>query len=493
MCGIIGYITTDDKTRTLTKEKFMREGLYANALRGMDSTGIMSVHDEFQWAWQKQAVPAYDFIRDKGFIERNTETWCSVGHGRAATVGKVLTENAHPFKQEDIILVHNGTLRSTYYLPHQCRDLEVDSERLCYNLSQVAPEDAHEILTKVQGAYALVWFDIRDETVNFARNSERPFHMGVNSAEDLLLFASDGHMLNFIASRFHDYTARPANIWSLGTEVHLKYRKGCLVPEVKEIAPFVQPTRSWNMGMAPNYSDQTTSGQRAGTSSSGSPIGSTLTRPAGKAAELGKVKIANEYRRIPKAHSEMVTSWYGLTHGEDMFFEPHDFIQWGMTESNGMIYGQLYHEEWDTWFDARVTEVTKFTQGLYGDKPWTVHVIGVDHSDIVSPKGGCTFMCVPVRYEWTGGDSAERNKQAEFIETLTDKMQEEDPVGPPWNIPGPRGNITEEGYFTLVQDGCVQCGQPLFIEDADDIIWVGEMCNQPMCGECLEHATLTVH
>jgi hypothetical protein len=496
MCGIVGYITTDDDTRTISKERFFREGLYANALRGMDSTGIMSLTKDFHWSWQKQAVPASDFIRDAGFQKREIKSWCAVGHGRAATIGKITTDNAHPFNVDDIILVHNGTLRSTYYLDHQCPDMDVDSQVLTYNLAQVEPGAAHEVLSKLQGAYALVWFDIRDETVNFARNSERPFHMGVNTAEDMLVFSSDGFLLNFITQRLSDHTARPTAIWQLGTGTHLKYKKGNLVPEVTTVPNFTPAYTPRKTGMAPTFPDTGRTNTRDGNSFSGpKSVGRQLPRPGGKAAELGKVKINNEYRRIPHVHSEMVRDWYGLDHDIDMYFEPHDFIQWGMTDPSGMIYGQIYHPEWDCWFDARVEDVTKHTMGLYSDAPWTIRIVGVDHSDLVAPRGGCTFMARPVNYCWEGDDSAERSKQAEFIQTITDEMEEEEPAPTQIGLyPGPRDDITEEGFYTLTQDGCCQCAQPLYIEDADNITWVGEMSNQPLCFDCLEEATSrTVH
>jgi len=471
----------------------------------MDSTGIMSVYkDDFTWAWQKQAVPASEFIADKSFANRELETWCSVGHSRSATSGSISTKNAHPFVQGDIMLVHNGTLRSTFNLPHPKPETDVDSDVLCYNLAHVDPVDAHEILGKIQGAYALVWFDLRDQTVNFARNSERPFHMGVNTAEDMLVFSSDGHLLNFITDRMIDYTSRPANIWQLGINTHLKYKKGNLIPEVKKVIPFTTAITThgsgWHtMGMVPTNRTVITPPQDGKSFSGNIGLGHTMQRPQGKAASLGKASICGVIRSIPASHVEMLTSWYQIPPAQSLYFKPASYFPWG-TAGKGQIYGQIYHADWDCWFDAYVSDVTVHTLGLYGDIGWTVHPVGVDHTNSDHPHSGITFMCRVFKYHWEGDsaaveslkteEKADEDKRRELeADRITDYEEalHEDASQPTYR--GPHGLVTKDGWFALTTDGCVMCGGPIFIEDADDVTWIGEMNNQPLCMSCLEHHT----
>ncbi len=503
MCGIVGYITKDDKTRTLAKEKFFREALYTNTLRGYDSTGTMSVAgSDFTWHWAKQAVPGYEYVTHKSFIERDQENWCSVGHNRSATVGEINTDNSHPFQQKHIILVHNGTLRESHMLPHVNYKLKVDSDLLAYNLSKVAPEDAHEILAKTGGAYALVWLDSRDKSINIARNNERPFHMGINAASDMITFASDGYMLNFLCNRLLDTGARPVRIWQLGIAHILKYKKGVMVPEVTKIAPFMRPVYSGGYMSAealahlgqydledldPNHTTeghpkmgttittQTTPGKTG-------LLGRRLPRPAGRACTKGKIKINDVYRRIPQSMTVMLKDWYSLSHEKNLCFQPLKYWPNG-TSGFGRCYGRIWHEEWDSWFDAYVTDVTSTTMGLYAGKQWTVVAAGVDHtSPHNSVKGGVTFICKIQFHIWNGKE-VESETEWDNPNKQTEKIDYGDLMD------GPHGLITVYAWETLVEEGCVMCGEPIFLSDEKEITWVGEMSNQPLCIRCLDTST----
>ena len=214
MCGIVGFISLKNQHREFSKEKFMTDGLYVNALRGMHSTGVMSLEDSFRWRWAKNAVTAQEFIDQEKWSKKRFNKWCMVGHNRHATIGAIETDNAHPFHHGEIILVHNGTLNNHHSLPHRNKDIKVDSELVAYNLSKVAPEDAaKEVIGRLSGAYALVWFDTRDQSVNIVRNSERPMHFGINKLEDILWFMSEGDMLNMVTRRITDRSSHPAKIW----------------------------------------------------------------------------------------------------------------------------------------------------------------------------------------------------------------------------------------------------------------------------------------
>jgi predicted glutamine amidotransferase len=482
MCGIVGYITIADDTIELTKDKFFTEALFVDTLRGDDSTGVMMLTEDFRWSWQKQAVPASDFVLDKGFRERTTKTWCAVGHNRAATIGKVTTDNAHPFQQGDVLLVHNGTLRGTYDLPHKNHEIDVDSELIAYNLSKEEPDKAHEILSKLNGAYALVWFDERDESVNFARNTERPLHMGTNKDENALFFASDGYLLNFVGSRLPNHNTRPTSIFQIGAGQLLKYKKGSLVPEVTSILPFVPRNYGGNRVWTP-YSNHMNNGltQR---NTGGSGTGITVenytetdrVRVGARAARDGKAMVAGELRRIPDAHVEMLTQWYSLEPGNDYLFEGEEWHAWG--RGTGAIYGRMWHPEWQTWVRAYVVDGTYLS--LKGrNYPWTATPIGVDHSahwvkEDDKKANDLTIIMRLAYYDWNG--DVPREEQTDEPDKAL--------------VKGPHGDITTEAYVALCQDGCSMCSGPIFISDHEETLWIGEMGNQPMCKDCSNAATI---
>jgi len=59
-----------------------------------------------------------------------------VGHGRLATVGSISLENAHPFQEDDITLVHNGNISSGVD-DFKDKDTVVDSHALTKAINEL--------------------------------------------------------------------------------------------------------------------------------------------------------------------------------------------------------------------------------------------------------------------------------------------------------------------------------------------------------------------
>ncbi|MCW8888177.1 MAG: class II glutamine amidotransferase [Gammaproteobacteria bacterium] len=199
MCGIVGYVTGKNTTN---HEKFFKQALIADILRGFDSTGVI-IGDDKGWGTYKKAVNAIDFLDMKkasNLVNSNglNRPAFMIGHNRAATVGNVNAANAHPFEHGDLVGVHNGTLR-TYHRLENNRGFDTDSEALYYNLSK--RDDIADVLGDVKGAYALVWYNSAEDTVNIIRNDERPLCIAKIKDEDTILWASERGMLQWIAGR----------------------------------------------------------------------------------------------------------------------------------------------------------------------------------------------------------------------------------------------------------------------------------------------------
>jgi len=449
MCGIVGYITLKDDTNIHSKDKFFTEALFTDTLRGHDSTGIVTIEEEFRWHWQKQCVAAPKFISSKGFHDRELKTWCAVGHNRSATRGEVSTDNSHPFQHESIILVHNGTMRTTYSLEHQDKKIEVDSELIAYNLSKTPVEDAHKVLSKLNGAYALVWLDERDQSVNFARNSERPFHIATTKDEDCLYFASDG-----------------SRIWQIATNQHLKYKKGNLVPEVTPVNPFIPVT---------TYHSNWRGGGTGGTDRDTYSVG---YKQSGHRAKHGKALIAGEIQDIPSSMETILTQWYSFKMGQEYMFKPESFECFGKDNLNGLLHGKVWHPEWGCFINAYVTECTKYTMKTYADREWTAIPMGVDHTDHCDEsKNPLTIIMGVKNHTWLGDKIEDTSHTCEDVDEVE-------------HVKGPHGDITLEAWTKLTEAGCAMCAGPLFIEDHDVMLWIGEMQNQPMCPGCFDAATI---
>lgn len=193
MCGIVVVAGKIGKEQ---KEVF-RQMLIADVLRGPHSTGFFSAKGNGSEVF-KLATDPLTLMEHKGFDRLlNKDTNLLVGHNRHATVGKVNRQNAHPFDFPNVVGVHNGTLTNKYQLPDHTQ-FDVDSEALYNGFDTIGAE---ETIAKARGAWSLVWWDKRNQSLNFLRNNERPMAYCLSEDGKTLYAASEGLMLLWILGR----------------------------------------------------------------------------------------------------------------------------------------------------------------------------------------------------------------------------------------------------------------------------------------------------
>lgn len=197
MCGIVGILS---KSGSLSNDQFdiFEELLYADALRGMDSTGMFVVDGKNNIDVMKQAVGPELFLKMDSWKKLRSKFTGKgrilVGHNRKATVGNIVTKNAHPFVDKKIVLVHNG-----YIANHQDLDKtkEVDSETIITALK--SETDYLKGLEKLFGAFAICWYDHEKRKLFITRNSDRTLYFC--HTQQSFLIASEEDMLTWILKR----------------------------------------------------------------------------------------------------------------------------------------------------------------------------------------------------------------------------------------------------------------------------------------------------
>lgn len=198
MCGLVGYIITQEKLNAPDEQKyikFFRKALFLDTLRGFDSTGVARLDGSGNCSVMKKAMMAPDFLDCKRVTEflspLQEYSWALMGHNRAATVGNVNAANAHPFTHGDVTLMHNGTLS---WRPKTDKKFDTDSEQICYAISQcTSNQEVITLLESLEGSYALVWYDAKNGKINLARNEERP--LVIQETELGMIYASESWIL----------------------------------------------------------------------------------------------------------------------------------------------------------------------------------------------------------------------------------------------------------------------------------------------------------
>lgn len=513
MCGIVGFITKEVGKNVGDRQQFMRDGLIMDTLRGADATGIFMVphawkdntpQDERVAYYLKKAVPGHTFVTDAAYSRElyPLRDWRAVvGHNRAATRGKRDNDNAHPFQEGAVTMVHNGTLTTTYGLPQDIwalnkgrskeNEISVDSHVLCHNLAEAAPEDAGKLLEATRGAFALVWNDARDESVNIVRNADRPLHLAYSKDDDTLYFMSESEMLYALTRRG---AIKIENIFYPKPGVWMKWLPDTPLkkPEVKQIELY-KPYAATGRGTfrSPGYDDTEYSQWAYGgygyareteekeAAVSPSPPVARVGKPDAASENDNRVLLLGRRREVPNVHQDNLYM-YGLDVNDRVAFLPHmprqplleDPTKPTPVAAEGCLYGGDAGRYSAVVYNTpnHVYQIALQSK-IIDRRMWTVRPVAVVWLKNARYIEEPVIICHFVR------PSYEKAAAADTYALAAGKV-----VDGVVKYSGPAGlPVTADEFMYLAREGCAICNLPVGLMDSDTLEWVDEY---PICSDC---------
>jgi predicted glutamine amidotransferase len=209
MCGIVGLFGGDNNFNPDVKLNYIKDGLYLDALRGKESTGVaVLLKDKNRIPLvYKRALKGADFVdlRHTDLVLGSLrDSYGVIGHNRSATRGNVIDDHSHPFQYKHITLVHNGTVNNAEnlldYKDRLNDGIKVDSAHVAWAF---AHQEADKLLPIMTGGFSLVWWDARDQSLHFARNTERPMWWAIATDKQTLYYASEKNFLYTLTNRLN--------------------------------------------------------------------------------------------------------------------------------------------------------------------------------------------------------------------------------------------------------------------------------------------------
>lgn len=456
MCGLIG-IALSDKNPLFTPSKlglFIETAALIGTTRGQDGTGVALVKDPNEIAGvYKEGIPGWNFLDTRVWTSAKNNlfgTSAVLLHNRKATIGTPRYSNTHPFSRGPITFEHNGTLR---VYP---KTFDTDSEYLCEEIAKSS--NVIRTLEETDGAYALSWHDARSGEVYLARNHERPLVVMTSEKDGVVMWASEEWMLDACTSRLGLTINEMCVVEDLPVGELRSIRLGkTLKITSKQFTPKPRPAHTWSQ-----YSMYGSSGD--GGSSSSNNI-KTLPSP-------------------PTTTPPLLQLPDGWKVGKEVHFCVEEIKD---TSSKGSINisGTVLEESGD------YVEATAF---LRPANMWKKYehivepvfkgkIIGHHQRSYGSSAAGF-FLVVSL------GDP-------EFVGTYKDVeylfYEEETDIEGEVLYEGPWGEkIGAKDINDFLEDGCVNCQTPLYLNDVEDGKVTWSIDGMPLCQMCAHTNVVTV-
>lgn len=495
MCGIVGYATNRPKHYTHSQVALMHQLLYSDVLRGSDATGLIAVQNPDKIRSYKKAIEGRDFLSLKHtqqIFKWADEAMFMIGHNRKATVGATDSDLlAHPFEFDKVIGVHNGTLGYGWrQLPGGQYDS--DSEALYAAINEVGIDEA---VLDLDGAFALVYYNKEEDTLNFIRNSERPLAIGEvwNNAvgHKTYVYASEKLMLEWLCDRNQYILAdviepKPGELWTIDRTTFELNKREVKLHSPKKSLPALRGTTNGKRNTIGQGSDaHGTSGKKRRTIAEaleelGYPMGSEI------------IFTFNHFRK-PRN-----TSKHGKLTGISVCDNKVKVEAFGVDEAliKGLSTQTVKSDVINIHLDVNGDEII-------GVKPQLLEVSDKEVDEFKEKKHKVSADTTVPAIEGGMGKSTETKKEKKGKKdsrTLQQLLKEDVPpfneeeLGPfesgPTEVsdydiflPGPnKRKVTAAVWKELTKHGCASCTAPLETRFAEFVEWTYN--GEPLCPDC---------
>lgn len=202
MCGIVGYNGKNSVTDQLLDSLELLE------YRGYDSAGLATLNGETGRVKLRKCAGRVADLRKVCSKDKKIST-CGIGHTRWATHGGVSDVNAHPHRNGDVLLVHNGIVENyeelkDHFMLHKELKSETDTEVVAAVLNRFYHGNPHEAICQtvkyLKGTFALVIMFVDQPDVIYAIRNVSPIVAAYNDNGTVL--ASDVAALAGTADRY---------------------------------------------------------------------------------------------------------------------------------------------------------------------------------------------------------------------------------------------------------------------------------------------------
>ena len=203
MCGIVGYIGSQDSKEVLLK------GLEKLEYRGYDSAGIAVMGENGVQVFKEKGRIAdlRNIVNDGVFAKTG------IGHTRWATHGVPSQYNAHPHKSASgrFTIVHNGVIENYELLKNQYlmdvplisdTDTEVIVQLIELKVKKgLSVEEAFcQSLIEIKGSYAIALLDEQNPDVIYVAKNKSPLLVGIG--KECNVVASDAMAMLQVTDQF---------------------------------------------------------------------------------------------------------------------------------------------------------------------------------------------------------------------------------------------------------------------------------------------------